>query len=115
MDQPGLWLSDGVKRSIKADPQFSTFVFRSLKKFLQDDWGSAPDELKKENDENRKNGGSLMALYIFENFKYNSVIFIEASPADKEGNRKMAIMFSDEMQPKDEVKEEKIDDGGFSD
>ncbi len=59
-----LVMTMGVADKIDEDPIFGLFVVKSLERYKQCDWGDTCEEDKKSNDDDLKNDGRILAVYI---------------------------------------------------
>lgn len=55
----------GVAGKIENDPKFEIFIRESFKAYAVGDWGMLDEEDKQSNDEALKNGGMILAAYIY--------------------------------------------------
>lgn len=88
----GLNMTDGVKTRIFEDSEtgeFSHFVFKCLRRFLEDDWGEMEEDDKKLNDEAVKTGDRILAVY---NLNDIPVIMIIADPVTGEDTRRVVTI-----------------------
>lgn len=91
----GLYMTDGIKRRIFEDEKFSHFVFKCLRKFMDDDWGDLGEEDKKLNDEALKTGDRILASYHYDSDGEDRV-WIIADAEDEQKKRIVTILLPEE-------------------
>lgn len=91
----GLYMTDGVKRKIFEDEKFSHFVFKCLRRFMNDDWGELEEEDKRLNDDALKNGDRIMASYNYDK-EGKDRVWIIADAEDEEKKRIVTILLPEE-------------------
>lgn len=85
-------MTAGVKSRIFEDAEtgeFSHFVFKCLRRFLEDDWGDTNEDDKKRNDEAVKTGDRILAVY---NLNDIPAIMIIADPVTGEDVRRVVTI-----------------------
>ena len=58
-------VTKSIDERMKKDLPFGSFVYRSLGRYIQGDWGDLDEEDKKRNDEAVRTGDMILAAYIY--------------------------------------------------